>query len=162
MRHLDQAAPRTVIPAPGRAQTQGLYRRYAAALYGQALLILGEQDPAEQVACDVLAGESARLTLSGEDPDVVLRHLAVLVLRRCRELGSWRVQRFPATPGAVAGTSAASTLPDSLRLLRHSEREALSLVIFGHLGYRQVARELAIPPQEAAALLRASLIVLGS
>jgi DNA-directed RNA polymerase specialized sigma24 family protein len=37
------------------------------------------------------------------------------------------------------------------------ERAALALVIFGHLGYAEAARELAISPPEMAALLQAVL-----
>lgn len=37
------------------------------------------------------------------------------------------------------------------------ERAALALVIFGHLGYAEAARELAISPPEMAALLQAAL-----
>jgi hypothetical protein len=43
-----------------------------------------------------------------------------------------------------------------------SERTLLGLVLFGSLGYREVARELAISPSRAAATLRSALITLAS
>jgi hypothetical protein len=93
-----------------------VYRRHAATLYGQALLILGDEGMAERVARDVIVEECARR-------------------------GSVRA----GSPGVV-----------------HSrEREALSLVLFGGLEYREASRELAIPASAAAALLRAALISLA-
>ncbi len=155
MSELDQA---TVTPdVASRAEAPQIYQRHAAALYGQALLILGEKDQAEQVACDVMVDESARLPVSREDADAASRRLAATVLRRCGELTVGPVPK-PSPPADDGDGSHA----DSLVLLRRLEREALSLVIFGRFGYRQVARELAIPPREAAALLRAALIGLGS
>jgi hypothetical protein len=181
---LDQA---TVTPAvASRAETPQIYQRYAAALYGQALLILGQKDEAEQVACDVMVDESTRLLVSREDADAASSRLAVSVLRRCRELTVASIPKSPApsappdasaVPEALGATDDRIPRPrppgrlrppggggqaDSLALLRRPEREALSLVLFGRFGYRQVARELAIPPREAAALLRAALIGLGS
>jgi hypothetical protein len=41
--------------------------------------------------------------------------------------------------------------------LSSRERGALGLVLFGGLGYAQTSRELAIPPSDMAALLRAAL-----
>jgi hypothetical protein len=153
MRELDQAA---VTPdVASRAEAPQIYQRYAAALYGQALLILREKDQAEQVACDVMVDESTRLPVSREDADAASRRLAATVLRRCRELTVGSIPK-PSPPPDGGGHA------DSLALLRRLEREALSLVLFGRFGYRQVARELAIPPPEAAALLRAALIGLGS
>jgi hypothetical protein len=41
------------------------------------------------------------------------------------------------------------------------EREALALVLFGGLGYRQAGREIGITAPETAALLRAALVSLA-
>ncbi|MDQ2815027.1 MAG: hypothetical protein M3Z75_25040 [Actinomycetota bacterium] len=132
-----------------------IYRRHAAALYQQALLILGDESSAEQVARDVILDELTR-SASRESADVAARRLAVSVLRRCQALTAGLPPddqiprpRPPGTKGDRAGS------PD---LRCRQEREALSLVLFGGLGYREVGRELALPAPETAALLRAALI----
>jgi hypothetical protein len=141
MRGLVQLDQGAVTAAACRARVPQIYQRYGPALYSQALLILGAKDLAERVAGDVIAAESTRLVVPQEGEQAATHRLAVSVLRRCRELA----------PGP---NPADSQLP-----LRR-EREALSLVLFGGLGYRQVGRELAIPAREAAVLLRTALMSL--
>jgi hypothetical protein len=140
--------------ATGRDRAAEIYDRYAAALYSQALLILGDKQLAEQVACDVILDELTEPAVPREDADAASR-LAVSVLRRCQALlasGSWPDQ---AAPGRRPGTGTARI---SWRdFLTSKEREVLGLVVFGGLDSRQAARQLAIPARQAAALLRAAL-----
>jgi hypothetical protein len=136
-----------------------LYRRHAASLYRQALLILDDEGSAEEIVGDVIIDELTRSPVSRESSGAASCRLAVSVLRRCQELmdnlsPADRVprQRPPGDEGGSAGSQDCRS---------RKEREALSLVLFGGLGYRQVGRELAIPPTEAAALLRSALISLA-
>jgi hypothetical protein len=59
-----------------RSLAAEIYHRHAAALYGQALLILGDEDMAGQVACDVIVGECARPLAAQEDAGDASRRLA--------------------------------------------------------------------------------------
>ena len=70
------------------SQDAGLYRRYAAVLYRQALLTRGDSAPAERAVCDVIVNEAAlaRITARGED-DPRYR-LTEPVLRRCQQLAA--------------------------------------------------------------------------
>jgi hypothetical protein len=122
--------------------------RHAARLYRQALLTLGDPGLAEQVVSDVVTEECLRPdSLDGQE-----YRLAVSVRRRCQELATdpvcWNRLRDPldSVPGCIVAGGV------SVR-----ERAALALVIFGHLGYAEAARELAISPPEMAALLQAVL-----
>jgi hypothetical protein len=47
-----------------RSQDADLYRRYAAALYRQALLTRGDPVLAERVVCDVIVNEAALARIS--------------------------------------------------------------------------------------------------
>jgi hypothetical protein len=134
-----------------------VYHRHAATLYGQALLILGDEGMAEQVARDVIVDECARPPTAPQDAADASRRLAVSVLRRCQGLRAdqARRDRFPRQRrGSVRAGSPG--------VVHSSEREVLALVLFGGLEYREASRELAIPASEAAALLRAALISLAN
>jgi hypothetical protein len=134
--------------SPGRAGA--VHDRHGDRLYRQALLTLGDAGLAERVVSDVITGECLRTPPL--DADAEEYRLAVSVRRRCQDLATdpayWNRLRDPldGMPGCIASGGV------SVR-----ERAALALVIFGHLGYAEAARELAISPPEMAALLQAVL-----
>jgi len=145
------------VPADGgtgRDRAAEIYDRYAAVLYSQALLILGDERMAEQVACDVILDELTGPAVPREGADAASR-MAVSVLRRCQALlasGSWPDQAATCRPPGT-GTARISWRD----FLTSKEREVLGLVLFGGLDSRQAARQLAIPARQAAALLRTAL-----
>ena len=142
---LDRAVA-SVGASPSRAGA--LHDRHADSLYRQAMLTLGDASLAEQVVSDVITEEC----LGPDLLDGQEYRLAVSVRRRCQELATdpayWNRLRDPldGMPGCI--------VPGGLSV---RERAALALVIFGHLGYVEAARELAISPPEMAALLQAIL-----
>jgi len=141
------------IPAsPAGNRDTEIYDRHAAAVYRQALLMLDDESLAGQVACEVIAAECAASAESPGDPDRVSGRLAVSALRRCQKLiaGRDRVSRR----WLARGRSRAQD-PDG------RERAVLGLVLFGGMEYREAARELAISPSGAAAMLRSALITLA-
>jgi hypothetical protein len=129
-----------------------IYDRNVAAVYGQALLMLGNECLAGQVTWDVIVAECALPAAAPADADSTARRLAASTLRHCQELAAGQtreehaVRRLRAR-GRVSPPGGAD-----------GERALLGLVLFGSMGYREAARELAISPSQAAALLRQTLI----
>ncbi len=150
MHGLGQGPATRAGTSPDRAAE--IYQRLAAPVYGQALLILGDEIVAERVTRDVIVEEVARTPLAAESADEASRRVALSVLRRCQEvaLDRGRVPRRRRPGGGVR--------PRSQRVRRSMEREALALVLFGGFEYRQVAQALAISAAEAAALLRTAML----
>ena len=75
-----------------RSRDADLYRRYAAALYRQALPARGDPALAELVAGDVFVDESALAPI----PKRARYRLTESILRRCHQLAAgpaWRVRR---------------------------------------------------------------------
>jgi hypothetical protein len=128
-----------------------IYQRLAAPVYGQALLILGDEIMAERVTRDVIVEEVARPPSPAESADATSRRLALSVLRRCRKVAPDQDRAPRRRPGGGVRSR-------SHRGRRSMEREALALVLFGGLEYRQVGQALAIPAAEAAALLRTAML----
>jgi hypothetical protein len=145
-RPLGQAGAAVAYPSPDEA----IYDCHAARLYQQALLTLGDAGLAEQVVSDVITAECLRP--AAQDPDGAERRLGVSVRRRCHELTTgpawWNRLCDPLEdmPGGIAP-----------RGLSVRERAAIALVVFGHLGYVEAAREMAISPADMATLLLAVL-----
>ncbi len=149
--------------APGSGSTPGaapgqpaedIYDRYAGHLYRQALFTLDDTDLAEQVVSDVIVGECVRPATANGRQDVA-RRLTVAAYWRCMELAGSGTR----TPGGRArrrsGGCAACAGPDGLSA---RERGALSVVIFGGLGYRPAGADLGISAPEVAAMLRGALV----
>ncbi len=146
-----QTLDRAVISAGASPSRAGaVHDRHAARLHRQALLTLADPGLAEQVVSDVITEECLR----PDPPDAggVDYRLAVSARRRSQELATdpayWNRLRAPldSMPGCV--------VPGGVNV---RERAALALVIFGHPGCAEAARELAISPPEMAALLQAVL-----
>jgi DNA-binding CsgD family transcriptional regulator len=134
--------------AAGR-KDKDIYDRYADSLYRQALLTLEDCALAEQVVSDIVVGEcvQAAAAVRGQDP---ARRMAVSAYWRCMDLAASPAR----APGASVRRAADCT---GLAGLSVRERGTLGLVVFGGLGYRQVARELRISASDVATLLRAAL-----
>ncbi len=147
-----------VTPAMTSSRAEVIYDRYAAGLYRQALLTLGDAGLAEQVVSDVILDECLRPAADG-DTDAAAFRLRISAVRRCRALAgdtAWRSRD--------SGRRRRGGVLDCLALtgLTGRERAALALVIFGGFGYAEAARELAIAPKDVAALLCAVLATLTS
>jgi len=135
------------------ARVRDLCHRYAAGLYQQAFLTIGDPASAEHVVRDVLADECALAPVAEDDTRY---RLAESVFRHCEQLAAdpaWRGCR-PASPPA------GDTDPDGL--LSERERGALGLVLVGGLGYVRASGVLGICPRDMAALLRAALLRLAA
>jgi hypothetical protein len=132
-----------------------IYDRHAAGLYKQALLTLGDAGLAEQVVSDVIVDECTRVPSSADGIGDVSYRLPVLAYRRCQELAHGPSWHNRPTGRRVSGGLAGCI--DPCGLLSWEERGALGLVLFGGLGYVQASHEVAIPPPDTAALLRAIL-----
>ena len=77
------------------AHSQDIYQRYAAVLYRQALLTIGDSASAEHVVCDALVNERALAAMPGaatsgpaECPGSIRRELAALLRAALRKLTS--------------------------------------------------------------------------
>jgi hypothetical protein len=132
---------------------QDLYQRYAAGLYRQALLTVGDAALAEQVVCDVIVDEGAVAPArgAGDTGD----RLAEAVFRSCHRLNA-DLARRNRRPAQRPSWDIADCL-DPARLLSEYERGALGLVLFGGLGYMKASTVAGIDPRDLAVLLRAVL-----
>jgi DNA-binding CsgD family transcriptional regulator len=137
---------------PGPDRSQGIYQRHAAALYQQALLMLGDLALAEDVVRDVLVGECALVPARGHGEDETRYRLVQSVFRRCQRLAA-DPGRHDCWPPQWPSQSVAGSV-DPGGILSEKERGALGLVLFGGLGYVQASAVLGISPRDAAALLR--------
>jgi hypothetical protein len=131
------------------ARVRDVCRRYAAGLYQQAFLTLGDSASAEHVVCDVLVDECALAPAERGEDDTRYR-LAESVFRHC--------QRLAASPPPRDVTGDVD--PDDL--LNDKERGALGLVLVGGLEYVRASGVLGISPHDMAALLRAALLRLAA
>jgi hypothetical protein len=156
----ERAPAPTAIPAgPAGARDAEIYDCHAATVYGQALLMLDDERLARRVAREVIVSECAMPPAARRDSGRVTARLAVLTMRRCQELKDGRARR-PREDRAALGRHARDRLgPQDPQAM---EQALLGLVLFGGLGYREAARELAISPPTAAAMLRSALIRLGT
>lgn len=144
--------------APGDRDAD-VYDRHAPWLYRQALLTLDDPGRAEQVVSDVIVDECVWPPALAAHDDDVSHRLAMAAYRRCEEVAgdqAWHDHApRPRRPGSLAGCIGPCGLSGK-------ERGALGLVIFGGLGHIQAGRELAIPPRQVAALLRAVMAALAT
>ncbi len=132
----------------GVARRKLIYQRHAAALYRQALLMLGDPALAENVVCDVIADELTPSRRGGSGEDEIRYRLVQSVFQRCRRLDALRAQRPPRGNGDRI---------DPGGKLSETERGALGLVLCGGLGYVQASTVLGIGEYDMAALLRSAL-----
>jgi hypothetical protein len=114
-----------VTARSARSQDADLYRRYAAALYRQALLTRGDPVLAERVSCDVIVNEAALARISEHENDpgcgTSMSRAAVADPRSSRR----KVMRTigfvttitAAAAGAALGLVAVKSLPDVRRYL---------------------------------------------
>jgi hypothetical protein len=134
------------------ARIRDICHRYAAGLYQQAFLTIGDSASAEHVVREVLADECALAPVAEDADDDTRYRLAESVFRHCEQLAAdpaWRgCRRASLSPGDVD--------PDGL--LSGKERGALGLVLVGGLGYVRASEVLGICPRDMAALLRAALL----
>jgi hypothetical protein len=156
---VEHALTRDVTPAsPAGDRAAEIYDRHAAAVYQQALLILGDESLAGQVARDVIVAECivAECTVpavSPDDADRVSGRLAASALWRCQELMAGQGWQDSASRRDAAQDRSGSQDSEG-----RERRALLGLVLFGGMGYREAARELEISPSRAAESLRAALI----
>ena len=141
------------------ARVRDVCQRYAAGLYQQAFLTLGDSASAEHVVRDVLVDECALAPGERGEDDTRYR-LAESVFRRCQRLADDPVWHgcLPASP--LPGDVTGDADPDGL--LSGKERGALGLVLVGGLEYVRASGVLGISPHEMAALLRAALLRLAA
>jgi hypothetical protein len=138
------------------ARNRDICERYAAGLYRQALLTLGDSALAERVACDVIVDECALAPAPGPGEADTRCRLAESAFRRCQQLAADPARRDrlfapPPPDGADPGG-----------LLSEKERGAIGLVLIGGLGYARASSVLGISPHDMAALLRTALLKLGT
>jgi hypothetical protein len=139
---------------PGTRATAGLarrkliYQRHAAALYRQALLMLGDPALAETVVGEVIADELMPYRRQGSGEDEIRYRLVQSVFQRCQ-----RPDGLPAQRPSEAGGDRI----DPGGVLSETERGALGLVLCGGLGYVQASTVLGIGEYDMAALLRSAL-----
>ncbi|HEY0933012.1 MAG TPA: hypothetical protein VGD91_04630, partial [Trebonia sp.] len=90
--------------------------------------------------------------LSPGNADRVSGLLAASTMRRCQELMAGQARKnHPSRGRHTRGYTGPPVSPGL-------ERALLGLVLFGRMSYREAARELAISPSRAAALLRSALV----
>lgn len=142
------------------ARSEDIYQRYAAGLYRQAFVTLGDSALAERVVRDVIADECALAPAPGGGDDGARYRLAESVFHRCQELAAgpaWRDRR----PAQLRSGPGADCI-DPGGLLSQTERGALGLVLIGGLDYVRASKVLGINPLDMAALLRAVLLRLAT
>jgi len=151
-----RAPTRAAVPGRAGHRDAEIYDRHAAAVYGQALLMLADEALAGQVARDVIVAECALPAASPRVTARVSARLAVSTLRRCQELLAGRPREERAARGRHARGGSVPPGPDG------RTQALLGLVLFGRMEYREAADELAISPSRAAALLREALAAPGA
>ena len=77
-----------VAVGSARSRDAGIYRRYAAGLYRQALLTRGDPALAEHVVCDVIVNECALARIPERGEDDARYRLTESVLWRCKAVVS--------------------------------------------------------------------------
>jgi hypothetical protein len=116
------AAPGSASVSPARSQQ--IYRRYAVALYRQALLDRGGPAPAGHAAGDILVNERALAAIPERSQDGARYRLAEPAAWRFRQLASWAsAARSPLRAGSIRtrvtrppGEHRVSTVPGSIRV----------------------------------------------
>ena len=96
-----RAARAIATASSPRSQAANVYRRYAAALYWQALLTRDDPALAEHVGCDVITDECALAAIAEHGDGDARYRRTESVLRRCRQLAvglAWQIRR----PGHAA------------------------------------------------------------
>ena len=114
-----------VAAGSARSQDSDLYRRYAAALYRQALLTRGDPVLAERVVCDVIVNEAALARISEREDDPgwgTSMSRAAVADQRINRRKVMRTIGFVTTITAAAaaaalGLVAVKSLPDVRRYL---------------------------------------------
>jgi hypothetical protein len=143
------------LATASRARRQVIYQQYAAALYRQALLMLADSAPAQDVVCDAIVDECALVPAQEHSEDEIRYRLVQSVFRRCQ-----RLTADPGRPDRRPPRGPSLGVDDSVDpggILSEEERGALGLVIFGGLGYVQASTVLGIGPRDTAALLRSAM-----
>jgi hypothetical protein len=146
-------------PAVRAAHCRDIYHHHAAALYRQALLMLGDPARAESVACEVIADECALAPVPGRSEDEARHRLAAAVFQSCQQQATRREQQ-DRVPRPRSSPGVASPL-DPGGLLSEQERGALGLVLMGGIGYADASAVLGVRPREVAALVRTALLTLA-
>jgi hypothetical protein len=90
-----------VTASSARRRDAGIYRRYAAGLYRQALLTRGDRALAEHVVCDVIVNEAALARIPERGEDAARDRLTESVLRRCQRLAAGAVAIYPRDMAAL-------------------------------------------------------------
>jgi hypothetical protein len=133
-------AVRAVVTASSpRSQDADVYRRYAAALYRQALLTRGDPALPEHVVCDVIVDECALAAISEHGEEDARYRPTEWVLRRCRQLAArpaWQVYR----PGLFRADGATAIHPRDRAAFLHTvmRRRASSSAAVAEDGSREV------------------------
>jgi hypothetical protein len=89
-----------------RSQAADVYRRYAAALYWQALLARDDPALADHAVCDVITDERALAAIAEHGDDDARYRRTESVLRRCRQLAvgpAWQIRRPGRSRAGAAG-----------------------------------------------------------
>lgn len=141
--------------ATSSGRRQDVYQRYAAGLYRQALLTLGDSALAEQVVCDVIIDECASPPGPGRGADHTGNRLAEAAFWSCHQLNA-DLGRRNRRPAQRPSWDIADCLDPGRRLSEY-ERGALGLVLFGGLGYIRASEVAGLNPRDLAVLLRAVL-----
>lgn len=145
-----------VTASAERSRKADLYERYACGLFRQALLTTGDEAVAEQVVCDVIAGECTPDPAPEHTQDDTRYRLAESAFRRCQELTAATARQDP-WPGQRPAANTPG-LADPADVLNRTELGALALVMIGGLGYIRASTVLGISPPDMAALLRSALL----
>jgi RNA polymerase sigma-70 factor (sigma-E family) len=138
--------PVTETPAPpsgAEKQVTELYQAHATGLVRLAMLMLGDQQAAEDVVQEAFFGLYRRWgTLS--DPDRALSYARSSVLNGCRDVLRRRIRRIPAAllepnaPSAEAGLLLAEEHREVLAALRRLPGRQREAVVLRHcLGMRE-------------------------
>ena len=90
-----------VTASSARSRDAGLYRRYAAALYRQALLTSDDPALAERVVCDVIVNEAALARIPERGEDDARYRLTESVFRRCQQLAAGAMAIYPRDTAAL-------------------------------------------------------------
>jgi hypothetical protein len=103
-----------------RSQDAGLYRRYAAVLYRQALLTRGDPALAECLVYDVLVNEAALARIAERGEDDARYRLTESVRRRCQQLAAGAAAIYPRDMAARYPRDMAARLHAVMRRLASS------------------------------------------
>lgn len=172
---LDDAGLVVTLARGDEAALAELYRRYAPAVYGLAVRVLGDADAAQEILQEVVVSVWERPERFDPTRGALRPYLLRVTHGRCVDRIRSESRRLRREDADVRGDRhrdadlerevwelvRAETVRDALGSLAEGEREAIELAYFGGHTYREVAVLLGLPEGTVKSRIRTGLAKLA-